>query len=966
MSIRVRLIGTVAVDRDGVELAIGGAKQRLVLAVLALAAGDRVSTDRIVDLVWDASPPASARRTVQSYVATLRSVLGADGPLSGSGAGYVLEVERAQVDLLALEDAVIDALALVGSDPRRAAGVLGETDGLRSDLLWGLELPDGLRALLAPFEELQLQAVEGLATARIDSGQAEHAVRSLERSVREHPTREHLWFELARGLATLGRRDEALRAVQRAREALRSELGVDPSAQLNALEISLLQGQPSGRRVGGPSDSAVIAHGPDQDIPQAGSPDAFVHNLPPQLTEFVGRIAETAALEDLLRKRSLVTLTGVGGIGKTRLALQVGAGLGGGTFDAVYFVDLAPVEDPDMVEATTASAVGAPTGLPLVHFLRDWAGLLIVDNCEHLIDACADLVHDVRSTCPDVTVLATSRGALDLEGEQIVPVGPLQPETDGVELFLARARLLDPAYDVDDATRLVVADLCARLDGIPLAVELAAARSHELSPRVMVSNLDDRLTLFAGRRRRSGRHDTLQAAIDWSHDLLSEPARLLFRRLSVFCGAVSVEEIEGVCGDELLAVSRVGPLLRQLVDRNLVVARPGDPWTLYSMLETIRVYANDRLIESAEHRLFRDRHLDLYLDRSADLLSSPEAVSPVHLSFQLLNAASALDHAFDTDRHRSAVDLYTTWVGQLDDGSNAWAERRDRAESAAASLGPWATARVRYADIERFSALGRPDDAFAQAEELFANCSPGDFDPPDESESLLRYWPWLLLWQAAKASADDPARSQSICDQASELGGDDRWLELGLSFVRALALLGAGSSAEALDLLESASVYPHAVGVHIGLLNHLGRHDEAAARLPELDRVLRGGGLFRCYESYGAVAEELAGRQAEADRRIEIALRFASAYGSAYFASLAFMGLGAIRRERGDHVGARRFLSAAMSLDTGAVSHLRVFLERHVDQLGRVSIEDGAKNPDPVDLQNLAAVLNEGVRLIRP
>jgi predicted ATPase/DNA-binding CsgD family transcriptional regulator len=374
-------------------------------------------------------------------------------------------------------------------------------------------------------------------------------------------------------------------------------------------------------------------------------------NLPLELTSFVGRGRELSEVEDLLGRTRLLTLAGAGGSGKTRLALRAAWDLRSSFTNGAWWVDLASLSDADLVPQRVASAIGVPevpgrrtTDLLVAHLgIKDV--LLILDNCEHLIDACAELADTLLRTCPGVHLLATSREPLGVAGEVSWPVPPLslpepgQDPTAGdllrfgaVRLFLERANAASPGFALTEGNASAVAALCARLDGMPLAIELAASRAKVLSPDQILSRLDYRFRLLTGSRTATPRHRTLRAAMDWSHDLLSEEEKVLFRRLSVFAGGFSLEAAEAVCAGDGIERDEVLELLSCLVDKSLVVSRgeAGDPQgeqVRYRMLETVRQYASEKLDESTERATVRDEHAHFFLDlaeRAEPGLMGPE------------------------------------------------------------------------------------------------------------------------------------------------------------------------------------------------------------------------------------------------------------------------------------------------------------------------------------------------------
>jgi predicted ATPase len=378
------------------------------------------------------------------------------------------------------------------------------------------------------------------------------------------------------------------------------------------------------------------------------------HNLPAQLTSFVGRERELAEVRRLLggvpSRPRLLTVTGAGGTGKTRLALHVATDLLASYADGIWFVDLAPLSDPALVTRTVASAAGVPekSGQPilesLLYVMREQTALLLLDNCEHLIDACARLAETILKGCPRVQVLATSREGLGIAGEvswslPTLPVPPADWQTshpaDGatalaefaaVRLFVERARAADPTFDLTDRNAAVVAQICRRLDGIPLAIELAAARVKVFSIERITARLDDRFRLLTGGSRTAlPRQQTLRATIDWSYDLLSEPERALFRRLAVFAGGFTFEALEGICAGDGIGAPDVADLLARLVERSLVDVEQGER-ERYRLLETLRQYGWERLVEAGEDVTLRDCHRDWFL-RFAER-AKPELIGP--------------------------------------------------------------------------------------------------------------------------------------------------------------------------------------------------------------------------------------------------------------------------------------------------------------------------------------------------
>jgi predicted ATPase/class 3 adenylate cyclase len=417
---------------------------------------------------------------------------------------------------------------------------------------------------------------------------------------------------------------------------------------------------------------------PDQFGPLA-SLDAFPGNLPLQVSSFIGRERDIERIATALREARVVTLTGVGGVGKTRLALQVAAEVLPRFREGAWLCELAAVRDPDGVVGALAAVFGVTASAgqrleeSLVEFLRNKQLLLVVDNCEHLLEAVADLLELLERSCAGVVILATSREGLALEGERVLPVPslPAPPvdadlataaRTDAVHLFVERARGVDPDFGLTADNAAAVAQVCRRLDGVPLAIELAAARVSAMNPAELARGLDRRFeTLAGGRRRAVQRHQTLRAAIDWSYDLLTEPERRLLARLAVFAGGSTRDAAEVVCGGAPIDTLAVFELLAGLVARSLVVAERNHPETRYRLSETIREYGEERLVEHNETERMHAQHAEYYTAFAG--LVSEEIFGPhqIEAGRRLLaehdNLLAAMNYAIDTDNADLALRL---------------------------------------------------------------------------------------------------------------------------------------------------------------------------------------------------------------------------------------------------------------------------------------------------------------------
>jgi DNA-binding SARP family transcriptional activator len=517
----VRLLGPVRAIRRGREIALGGPGKRAVLALLLLEPGWVVPVGRLMEEVWRGSPPPGAAATLRSYVSRLRSVLDPDAALEGRGGGYMVTIGAEDVDAGRFE-----RLAAAGHSALRGGEAAAAGSRFREALgLWhGRALADvcdveTLALESARLEELRLTAMEGRIEADIELGRHAQVLGELERLVTEYPVRERLWRQLVLALYRDERQADALAAYRRARTILAAELGLEPGEELRRLELAVLR----------------------QEVP-AARPSSR-HNLPAPLTSFLGRDDDLTKLERLLGAARLITLTGPGGAGKTRLAVEAAMRAIDRFPDGVWMADLAGISEPDLVPTQVMEALGVrqesdvPVMEALQYRLRSAELLLVLDNCEHLLDACASLAGALLRGSPRLRVLATSRETLGIPGEVAYSVQPLAipPEhadaqatarAPAVRLFLDRGSAARGGVPLGTAPLAAAGRICRTLDGLPLAIELAAARMGTLSAAEIEAHLSDRFR-FLAYQRPSGdpRHQALQAAMDWSYELLSPDER---------------------------------------------------------------------------------------------------------------------------------------------------------------------------------------------------------------------------------------------------------------------------------------------------------------------------------------------------------------------------------------------------------------------------------------------------------
>jgi predicted ATPase/DNA-binding SARP family transcriptional activator len=655
--VRIFLLGTtLATGTDGRPVPVGGPRLRALLTVLALRAGRTVPVGVLVGEVWGAEPPADAVGALQALIGRLRRAVGA-GLVRSVDGGYLLAAEPDAVDVhrftrLAREGTA----ALDAGDPAKALDLLDDALALwRGPAL--LDLPDR-GAETARLDARLLEARRTRPAVLLALGRPAAALPELAALCGEHPLDEPLQALRIRALRDSGRPAEALAAYEEVRRLLADRLGTDPGTALRALHAELL----AGPGAAAPARTAPAAGGSGGRPPgPAGSaplPSRPPGNLRARLTSFVGRDGDLAAIRGDLRTARLVTLLGPGGSGKTRLSQEAAESAGADYPDGVWLAGLAPVDDPAGVPDAVLTALGARETVlrgggaeelraatepeprdTLDRLVEHCAGrrmLLILDNCEHLVDAAAGLTERLLGECPGLTVLATSREPLGVPGEHIRPVDPL-PGPMALRLLADRGAAARPGYS-PEADRESAEEICRRLDGLPLAIELAAARLRFLTPRQIADRLDDRFRLLtSGSRTVLPRQQTLRAVVDWSWELLDDAERTVLRRLSVFAGGCGLTAAEAVCaGPE---AGRPGPdvatALASLIDKSLVVAAPDDTGEMrYRLLETVAEYAAGRLAEAGERGAAERRHLVHYreLARAAEpLLRGREQLAAIAL-----------------------------------------------------------------------------------------------------------------------------------------------------------------------------------------------------------------------------------------------------------------------------------------------------------------------------------------------
>ncbi len=669
----LRLLGDLEVVDDDRVIPVRGPKQRLILALLAVHRGEVVATEHLVDQLWSDRPPSNPHNALQAQVSSLRKALG-EPVLITRGNGYALGLAADEVDLTQFERAATEGMrSLAAGDALAASQRLGEALAMwRGPALADFVYDDFAQPEIARLEALRLAAWEARLEADLELGRHADVLGDLEAQCRRHPLRERLWEHRLLALYRCGRQAEALRCYDEIRRHLVEELGLEPGPALQTLQRRILAQDPALEVPARDAGQRGPVRPPSTTTDGAA---ATVVSLPVSLSRFVGRAGDLTALHACLDRHRLVTVVGTGGAGKTRVAIELAAQRVHLHPGGVWLAELAPVTESASVASAVAAAVGAgerssPEVVAgsavdrLVHHLAGLRALVVVDNCEHVVDGAAHVLEQLLERLPLLTVLATSREPLGVPGEALHPLGAL-PTEEAVELFVDRAAAADRTFAVDGARQELLAEMCTRLDGLPLAIELAASRLRALPLEQVAARLDDRFRLLtSGARTAAPRQQTLRAVVDWSHGLLFDGERRLFRRLSVFPGGCRLEVAEAVLADEEVPSEDVLDLLTKLVDKSLVVLhRDHDGGARYRQLQTLREYGWEKLVAAGEVRELRSRMAAWYLDLARGATEGLRGRTGPSwrqlLDAELENLRAALDVHIDAGDADAAIGLAT-------------------------------------------------------------------------------------------------------------------------------------------------------------------------------------------------------------------------------------------------------------------------------------------------------------------
>ena len=949
-----RILGPLEVDEAGRAIPIVSGRQRALLAILLVHANRPVSTDRLIDELWGEHPPASVRKGLQVLVSRLRKTLGkGSARLATQPDGYLLHVEPGELDLDRCERLGRQGReALARGDCRPAAEQLREALGLwRGPPLAEFAFESFAQAEIGRLEELRLALLEDRIDADLACGTHATLVGELEALVAEHPLRERLRRQLILALYRSGRQADALEAYREARTVLDEELGLEPTPALRELE------------------HAILTHDPSLRAPTPPRPS--VSRLPVPPTPTLGRDDDRRAIAELLLQEDhrLVTLTGPGGVGKTRLAVDVARQLEPRFPDGAWLVSLAATAQGEHVPSAIAQGLdltlvrGESPTVATERFLGPKRGLLLLDNFEHVLEA-TPIVSDLLAGCPGLRVLATSREPLQLQAEHRYAVTPLPVPEDGVPeavtrapagaLFVERAHSRDRAFELTAANAGAIASVCRRVDGLPLAVELAAARMAVLGPEQLDARLAQVLdALGSGPRDAPARQRTLRATIEWSHRLLNAPEAEAFARFAAFAGGATVEAAEEITGADVA-------VLEGLVEKSLLSHESGR----LVMLETIRAYASELLERDEGSSNVRLRHCCHYVGLAEraipNLRTHAEAEWMRRLDAESDNFRAALDWALSHDQPGLGVRL-AGWLGEYWDLRGASAEGVRWLKAAIDAAGPNVPlddlARAYRAEVVLLEDQGAWHGSRAESLSIASKAvalSRRAGDPAGIAAALLHLSAFVQ---------DDPERVKALAEEAlpyARTAGHE------VLIADALAIRAVNSPISDVEaqVAEIGALYRKVGDIHgiAGLYSYAGyvaiaqgRYEHAAVFLDQtLELAERSGEPFRVILAFGnlGLASLFTGDLENARAHFGDELRLCREHAVHWMAAEGLAGLGAVAACRNEAERAARLLGAAESLaqvlsdPVGAKLEQQFFAparERIGEERWRAAYADGAR-----------------------
>jgi predicted ATPase/DNA-binding SARP family transcriptional activator len=879
--VRFHLLGPMAVTVDGIPVPLRGAAERALLALLLLSPSRAVPASSLIDRLWSESAlPADPLNALQLRVSKLRRALApAAVAITRERVGYCVEVDPASVDLEEFTQRIRQARAdaAQAADRYTDKHLAAYDDALalwRGDPLIDFQTEPWASAAAARLTELRLAALTERGQIALALGRHRDVAETLEPIVAADPTLEPLAALLMVALYRSGRQADALDVYTRTRDELDAALGLEPSVSLRSLHQRILRQDPTLDPVPAAETAPVRLLGRGTRAEDRAEPTT---NLPSAIRPLIGRDAELHSLPMLLGTSRLVTLIGPGGAGKTTLAVATAVRAATGFPDGAMIARLAPVTDPAQVPVAVAEAISVPldgaaadrdVADRLAGYLAHRQMLLLLDNCEHVIDAAAVLADGLLGRCPGLTVLATSREALAVPDEVQVLVGPLATAPNDIppgrigdfpatRLFLDRARARRPDLQIDEPDLLAIGRICRALDGIPLAIELAAARVAVMSPVDIADRLGDRFSLLtAGPRTAEARQQTLRATVDWSYALLTEREKLVFDRLSVFHGGWTLAAAESVVADATVPSADVVDIVGRLVDRSLVIVEPGAP-SRYRMLETLREYAAEQLPARGRHEAVARRHAAYFTDFVAradrDLRGHQQRTALARLRADQPNIRAALawlrGPAGDTDAALTlAGGLGLFWhLGRHVEGR---AVLRDLLGA------PGGAPLARAHALQAVSLVERPRACLVHPSPRCAETARESLEIFERAGDASRTALSRVLLAVEGVTGAEAERSAALLAAAEEQFAreHDGWGRAVIGFVRMETALKRGDETEAVEIgRTTAAAFRQlddpwglsAVLYHLGWgLRQFGRYTDSARVLEEAIDVAASAGLY--------------------------------------------------------------------------------------------------------------------------
>jgi predicted ATPase/DNA-binding SARP family transcriptional activator len=797
--LEIRLLGPFEVLAGGIPADVGGSKRQALLAMLALRHGRVGAVDWLVDGLWGETLPAAPRNALHHHIARLRAALG-DQSIVGSPDGYALK--DAWVDAVRFEEQLAETRAALrdGDVPAAADAVGSALARWRGPALQGLPRTAWFGDEARRLETLRVDALEEQFEVALALGEHRELIPALQSALAQHPFRERLWGQLMLALYRGGRQADALEAFQEARRVFADELGLEPGLELRRLQEAILT-----------HDAAIAAVPVDRRLRG---------NLPAPSTSFVGRDHELAQVAGLLREHRLVTLTGPPGVGKSRLALETARSLEHEFPDGVWLVDFARAGAEADAVRLLAHAVDVRGSDPLARVasrLRDAGALVVLDACEHVLDEAARIVVTLLAQCPAVRILPTSRAALHVASEVRLPVAPLGRESDGgrsaaVELFLERARAARPGFEQDAETLRLAEEIARRVDGLPLAIELAAARVNVLGLAEIISILDRRAALLRDSPATDPSRIALQGLVEWSYELLHGDEKTLLQQLAVHRGGASLASLGTLAASHGINEATVAYLVAALVDKSIVSASFSGGAARYDMLDTVREYVLERLADRGELAVARGAHAECFATLAEE--ARVELRGPKWLRWERRleldndNLWAALAHACDAPDPAVAIRLGTLgWYFGLAERVSEGRRFLDLALSATHDDAPVELriellAGLCYLAAEELDL----DSALAAGERARSLAATGG---PPQQLGLAQ-----LTLALALAQSGDEERADAMAQSASatlDAAGDD-WGVAASSIIRATGAARAGDLPAVAEMAAAIRHHSDAIG----------------------------------------------------------------------------------------------------------------------------------------------------------